>query len=809
MPKCDRSSEKRCRSKQRKNHSRRHHSKCRRDSRSCPNQQLPPPQVPTTPPFPPTQVLTSVEPVCPTPAYTCGPTDPTCPGITGSSLHGLNALVVGGSRGMGKATAIQLALAGANVVATSRMPQQYLDPIHGGNAANNYPNNPYTPLLPIGFIFPPGSGTLQLSVKYQPAQNNPGISEIPPIILPLDIRDQASVDTFFDIAVAPGPFSFFNGHIDILCIPAGIGFQSPLFACYADDLLQFHQTNFFGHLRVLHKAIQYMDNNGIIFDWASTEAEAGTPFSGPYSIGKRAQHAYADTWNIENAYLTQFGVEPNPKIVIVESVFVNTGINLYDWGKARTLPQNNPLVEQSRTEILNILNCEVCGPPLNLCPQDPFVTGQVITNYAGQNPSTVPGRIFSLSNPPTNLDLTVSQGIYASYVLPADDLVNTVCADFGPISEVMNFYSPPTPDNSEFGTSQTHSDQSVHRVKCYKLHHEKDKKRCQPGQLPSPPFPLQATNTVENVPECDCSGLNLKGKNILVIGASVGIGRAIAETLASAGANVIGTSRNPSCVEPSKCFTLAKKPMDIRFQYSVDEFFDEMVKPLGHIDVLINVAGITSFGPMSSYYADDVIEVWQTNFYGFHRTIRAVLPYTDLDTKLINIGCEFGSEIPGVVLQGAYATTKRALQQYAYQWNLDNCILAHNVFNDGTGFKPTPYPIAPKMILIEPTITASQLGKFDYAKPETLDTFNPLVQKPREKLIKLLDKCGASTEEIALNVLQVVRTPSADVKQRYLVNRKKNCFDDTTQELVDAEWTLPINQTNDILTSYYSNPPWQ
>ena len=76
-----------------------------------------------------------------------------------------------------------------------------------------------------------------------------------------------------------------------------------------------------------------MDNKGIIFDWSSASAESGAPLGGAYPVGKRAQHAYADTWNIENAYLTQFaGVKPNPKIVI-EPLWVNTGINLYEWSK--------------------------------------------------------------------------------------------------------------------------------------------------------------------------------------------------------------------------------------------------------------------------------------------------------------------------------------------------------------------------------------------------------------------------------------------------------------------------------------------
>ena len=84
---------------------------------------------------------------------------------------------------------------------------------------------------------------------------------------------------------------------------------------------------------------------------------------------------------------------------------------------------------------------------------------------------------------------------------------------------------------------------------------------------------------------------------------------------------------------------------------------------------------------MASYYADDVIEVWQTNFYGFHRTIRAVLPYTDLDPKPANIGCEFGSEIPGSRSSWELTPPQQGSPSSTLTSGIfDNCILANNVF---------------------------------------------------------------------------------------------------------------------------------
>src|ERR1700730_15037419 len=84
-------------------------------STHCPNKQLPPPPIPSSP-YPQTSVITPIE-TCATTLLATPLTFAQCPTATTclSSLAGKNVLVVGGSRGIGKATAISMAQAGANV----------------------------------------------------------------------------------------------------------------------------------------------------------------------------------------------------------------------------------------------------------------------------------------------------------------------------------------------------------------------------------------------------------------------------------------------------------------------------------------------------------------------------------------------------------------------------------------------------------------------------------------------------------------------------------------------------------------------
>ena len=109
--------------------------------------------------------------------------------------------------------------------------------------------------------------------------------------------------------------------------------------------------------------------------------------------------------------------------------------------------------------------------------------------------------------------------------------------------------------------------------------------------------------------------LNLKGKKVLVTGASGGIGKAIAIELSSNGADLCLTGRNKSELESlqkligGNCQIIIS---DLSKSEGIDELANSAQEKMGQIDILINNAGITKdnlFMRMSEEDWNEVINV--------------------------------------------------------------------------------------------------------------------------------------------------------------------------------------------------------
>lgn len=120
--------------------------------------------------------------------------------------------------------------------------------------------------------------------------------------------------------------------------------------------------------------------------------------------------------------------------------------------------------------------------------------------------------------------------------------------------------------------------------------------------------------------------------SILITGTSTGIGLATALTLGRAGHKVYATMRNPSRA-PKLGETAAQEglpikisAMDVDSDSSVKAAIADIYKDAGHIDALVNNAGIERNGSVEELALADFRAVMETNYFGPLRCIQAVLP---------------------------------------------------------------------------------------------------------------------------------------------------------------------------------------
>lgn len=125
---------------------------------------------------------------------------------------------------------------------------------------------------------------------------------------------------------------------------------------------------------------------------------------------------------------------------------------------------------------------------------------------------------------------------------------------------------------------------------------------------------------------------SLEGKVALVTGASRGIGRAIALALAEAGADLIVTATTREGVEPIAREISARKRRvlatggDVGRAADCAKLCDEATKAFGHVDVLVNNAGIVRRAPLEQTDDDDFDRVLAVNLNGPFYLSRRLAP---------------------------------------------------------------------------------------------------------------------------------------------------------------------------------------
>jgi len=155
----------------------------------------------------------------------------------------------------------------------------------------------------------------------------------------------------------------------------------------------------------------------------------------------------------------------------------------------------------------------------------------------------------------------------------------------------------------------------------------------------------------------------MKSKVAIVTGASSGIGAATAEMLANAGYKVYGTSRKGAQANQRAYKMIA---LDVNSEASIHAALKEVMQTEGRIDLVVNNAGFgVAAGGAEESSVEQAKSIFETNFFGVVRVIRAVVPYMRQQGqgRIINIGSILGL-IPAPYM-ATYAASKHAIEGYS------------------------------------------------------------------------------------------------------------------------------------------------
>ena len=169
---------------------------------------------------------------------------------------------------------------------------------------------------------------------------------------------------------------------------------------------------------------------------------------------------------------------------------------------------------------------------------------------------------------------------------------------------------------------------------------------------------------------------------VLITGCSTGFGRVTAETLARKKYQVYAAMRNAGgrnaenvrelqALAERESLALHPVELDVDDDTSVGRAVDKVIQDAGHIDVLVNNAGLSIRGLTEAVTIEQMRRVFETNVVAVQRMNRAVLPHMRSRGSglLIHISSQAGRVvIPGFGIYGASKFALEALvESYHYE----------------------------------------------------------------------------------------------------------------------------------------------
>jgi len=187
--------------------------------------------------------------------------------------------------------------------------------------------------------------------------------------------------------------------------------------------------------------------------------------------------------------------------------------------------------------------------------------------------------------------------------------------------------------------------------------------------------------------------VSLRGRHVLVIGASSGIGRAFGLAAAADGARVALAARRFDRVEEAvtEAGSGVALTCDVRDEESCRGAVAQATSGSGPLDLLFYAAGSAPLQRLQHTDPDVWREAFETNVLGLQRIVQAAIPHL-VDNGIVAVLSSetVGKPRPGL---GAYGASKAALDESLHVWQLEHPELRFSCLTVGAT-QPTEFGAA-------------------------------------------------------------------------------------------------------------------
>lgn len=262
-------------------------------------------------------------------------------------------------------------------------------------------------------------------------------------------------------------------------------------------------------------------------------------------------------------------------------------------------------------------------------------------------------------------------------------------------------------------------------------------------------------------------GNSLKGKNVVITGASSGVGRATAEAFAKEGSNIIVVARGQKGINEVVEYCRKKNVLaigvsaDVSIAEDVERVAAEALNMNGKIDIWVNNAGVMASGKFEEIPMEIHQQVIKTNLFGYmHGAYNAIKIFKNQNHGILINNVSIGGFMPAPY-SAVYSATKYGIKgmmeglqgEIANRQNIHICNLYPQLQNSTGNLHSAKYSgfdMKISFIASDPRDTASKIVSL--AKHPEKDLFPDLRAAAITKTYKLFPKLVVNTASAAVRM---------------------------------------------------------